>query len=129
MKQQNSMTNVQQLLHEARTRHNCFPFGLIISQGHNSFECLFEAYSELWRKTKMEQQMMTGKNSWPKNCPHQLLPCYLEVMQEDFFNGSTSWLCPHVQLSHNSTYASAYVAPFHPSLHCSNNILHGGGVL
>ena len=130
MNQPNSKTHVQQLLHKARTRHNHFPFGLIISQGHNSFECLFEAYSELWRKRKMEQQMMTGKNSWPKNCPHQLLPCYLEVMQEDFFNGSTSWLCPHVQLSHNSTYASAYiVAPFHLALDCSNNTLHSGGVL
>ena len=129
MNQQNSKTHVQQLLHKARTRQNCFPFGLIISQGHNSFECLFEAYSELWRKIKIEQQMMTGKNSWAKKCHHQLLPCYLEIMQEDFLNGSTSGLCPHAQLSHNSLYASAYVTPFHPSLHCSYGTLHGGSVL
>ena len=77
----------------------------------------------------MEEQMMTGNNSWPKNCHHQLLPCYLEEMQEDFLNGGTTGLCPHVQLSHNSLYASAHVAPFHPSLHCSNNTLHGGSVL
>ena len=38
---------------------------------------------------------------------HQLFPCYLEVMQEDLLNGSKTGLCPHVQLSHNSTYASA----------------------
>ena len=77
----------------------------------------------------MEQQMINGKNSWAKNCPHQILPSYLEIMQEDFLNGSTSGLCPHTQLSHNSTYASAYIAPFHPSLHCSNGTLQGGGVL
>ena len=77
----------------------------------------------------MEQQMMTGKNSWPKKSHHQSLPCYLEVMQEDFLNGSISGICPHVQLSHNSTYASAYIAPFHPSLHCSNDTLNGGSVL
>ena len=64
----------------------------------------------------MEQQMMTGKSSWPKNCPHQLLACYLEVMQENFLNGGTSGLCLHGQLSHNSLYLSAYVTPFHPSL-------------
>ena len=50
MNQQNLKTLVQKLFHKARTRHNHFPFGLIISQGHNSFEYLFEAYSELWRK-------------------------------------------------------------------------------
>ena len=49
--------------------------------------------------------------------------------KEDFLNGGTTGLCPHVQLSHNSLYASAHVAPFHPSLHCSNNTLHGGSVL
>ena len=124
MNQQNSKTHVQQLLYKARTRHIHFLFGLTISQGHNSFECLFKAYSELWRTRKIEQQMMTGMNSWPKNCHHQLLPCYLEVMQADFLNGSTTGIWPHVQLSHNSTYASAYIAPFHPSLHCSNNTLH-----
>ena len=102
MNLQNSKTHVKQLLHNARTRHIHFPFGLIISQGHNSFECLFEAYSELWKKRKIEQQMMTRKNSWAKNCHHQLLPCYLAVMQEDFLHGSISGLCPHVQLSHNS---------------------------
>ena len=80
MNQPNSKTHVQQLLHKARTRHNHFPFGLIISQGHNSFECLFEAYSEFWRKRKIEQQMMTRKNSWPKKSHHQLCPCYLKVM-------------------------------------------------
>jgi hypothetical protein len=77
----------------------------------------------------MEQLMMTGKNSWPKKSHCQLLPCYFEVMQEEFFNGSASWLYPHIQLSHNSLYASAYVAPFHPLLHCSINTLHGSGVL
>ena len=77
----------------------------------------------------MEQQVMTGKNAWAKNCHHQLLHCYLEVMQEDFLNGSTSRLCPHFQLSHNSTHASPYVAPFHPSLRCCNDTLHDGGVL
>ena len=77
----------------------------------------------------MEQRMMTGKNSWAKKSDHQLLPYYLEVVQEDFLSGGTSWLCPHVQLSCNSTYSSAYIAPFHPSLHCSNNTLHSGGVL
>ena len=77
----------------------------------------------------IEQQMMTGKNSWPKSCHHKFLPCYLEVVQEDFLNGSTCLFCPHFQFSHNSTYASADIAPFHPSLHCSNNTLHGGSVL
>ena len=129
MNQQNSKTHVQQLLHKARTRHNHIPFGMIISQGHNCFECLFEAYSELWRKRKMQHQMMTGKNPWLKNCHHQLLPSYLQVIQEDFLNGCTSGLCTHVQLSHNSAHVSAYVAPFHPSLHCCNNTLHGGGVM
>ena len=77
----------------------------------------------------MEQQMITGKSSWPKNCPNQLLLSYLEVMQEDFLNGSTAGLCPHVQLSHHSMYASAYIVPFHPLLHCSNDTLHSGRVL
>ena len=129
MNQQKSKRHVQQLLHVAKTRQNHFPFGFIISQGHSSFECLFEAYSELWRKRKIVQQMMTGKNSWPKKSHHQLLPCYHEVMEEDFFNGCTTGLCPHVQLSQNSAFASAYIAPFHPSLHGSNNTLHGGSVL
>ena len=127
MNQQNLKTYVQQLLDKARHTH--FPLGLIISQGHSSFECLFEAYSELWRKRMIEKKITTGKNSWPKNCCHQLLPCYLEVMQEEFFNGSTTGLCSHVQLSHNSLYASAHITPFHPSLHCSNDTLCGGSVL
>ena len=129
MNQQNSKTHVQQLLHKARTRHIHFPFGLIISLGHNSFEGLFEAYSELWRKRKIDQQMMTGKNSWPKSCHDQLLPCYFEEMQDNFLNSGTTGLCPHIQLSHKSLYTYAYVAPFHPSQYCSNNTLHSCGVL
>ena len=122
MNQQNLKTYVQQLLDKARHTH--FPLGLIISQGHSSFECLFEAYSELWRKRMIEKKITTGKNSWPKNCCHQLLPCYLEVMQEEFFNGSTTGLCSHVQLSHNSLYASAHITPFHPTITYHNISTH-----
>ena len=97
--------------------------------GHVSLNFVDSFYFEEWRKRKMQHQMMTGKNPWLKNCHHQLLPSYLQVIQEDFLNGCTSGLCTHVQLSHNSAHVSAYVAPFHPSLHCCNNTLHGGGVM
>ena len=114
MEQQNSKTHVRHLLHKARTRHNCFPFGLIISQVHNSFECLFEAYSELWRKRMQEEKITTGKNSWPKNCQHQLLPCYLEVMKEVFLNGSMSWF---VLVSNFLTTQHMLLHTLHLSIH------------
>ena len=79
MNQQNSKTHVQQLLHKARTRQNCFPFGLIISQGHNSFECLFEAYSELWRKIKIEPNwIVSSPTTFMDKYLFQLFPMALE---------------------------------------------------
>ena len=108
---------------------NDFPFGLLNSQGYNSFDCLLEAYSELWSTRKIEQQMMNAKNSCTNNCLHQLLPCYLEVVQEDFLNGGTTGLSPHVPLSYNSLCVFPYNMPSHPSLHYSNDILHSSSVL